>query len=162
VNVRVRAYHPDTCGEAATLFAIYVEAVRIGAKGHYSEAQRLAWAPHTDMPEGWPDQLARLETYVAETDGEIAGFMAWEPTGYIDLAFVRPRWMGRHVAQALYDCILGRARRNDLTRLTAHASHLARAFFARNGWRVDYPEQIDRAGEVLSRFAMSLDLGEPP
>jgi len=162
VNVRVRSYHPDKLGEAATLFAIFVEAVRIGAKDHYSEAQRLAWAPRIDMPEGWPDQLARLETYVAETDGEIAGFMAWEPTGYIDLAFVRPRWMGRHVAQALYVRILERARSKDLTHLTAHASHLARAFFARNGWRVDYPEQINRDGEVLSRFAMSLELGETP
>jgi len=159
VSVDIRAYHPD---DAATLFAIFVEAVRIGAADHYTPAQRLAWAPDTDMAEDWPSKLASLDTHVAEEGGEIAGFMAATPQGYIDLAFVRPRWMGRSVAQALYDCILERAFGNKLTHLTTHASLLARPFFARQGWQVDTTEKIDRNSEVLMRFAMSVKLGETP
>jgi len=163
VSIDIRAYHPD---DAATLFAIFVEAVRIGAATHYTPAQCLAWAPDTDMPSNWPDRLASLETWVAKADSEIgceiAGFMAATPQGYVDLAFVRPRWMGRSVAQALYECVLERARRDKLTHLTTHASLLARPFFARQGWQVDATEMIDRNGEVLRRFAMSVNLGETP
>lgn len=78
--------------------------------------------------------------------------------GHIDLAFVRPIWMGRSVAQALYERILERAHVANLPRLTTYASHAARPFFARNNWQVDIPEQIDRNGEMLKRFAMSLNL----
>ncbi len=159
MNVSIRAYLPE---DAATLFAIFVEAVRIGAAARYTPAQRLAWAPHTDMPDRWPDRLANLDTFVAEAGGEIAGFMAATPQGYIDIAFVRPRWMGRSVAQALYDCIVERARANKLTDLTTHASLLARPFFARQGWQVDTTEMIDRNDEVLRRFAMSAKLRETP
>lgn len=157
MNVTIRTFDPR---DATTLYAIFFEAIRVGAAAHYSTAQRLAWAAHADMPAGWPDKLAAHDTFVAETGGEVAGFMAATPDGYIDLAFVRPRWMGRNVAQALYDCVLERAHRRGLTRLTTHASHLARPFFARQGWQVDTTENSDKNGEVLTNFAMSLDLEE--
>ena len=157
MNVDIRAYSPGADSEAATLFAIFVEAVRDGAADHYTLAQRQAWAPDANTPALWPDKLAELHTLVAEVDGEIAGFIAATPQGYIDLAFVRPRWMGRGVAQALYDCVVERAHRFGLTRMTTHASHLARPFFARQGWQVDATEMIDRNGETLTRFAMSVE-----
>jgi len=156
MNVAIRAYDPQQ--DAQTLYAIFVEAVRDGAKDHYTRAQRRVWAPHDQMPKDWPDRIGRLDTWVGEAEGEIAGFMAADNDGYVDLAFVRPRWMGRGVAQALYGIILERARARGLIRLTTHASHLARPFFARQGWRVDYPETVERDGEALERFAMSLDL----
>jgi len=158
MSVQIRPFHSR---DATALYAVYVEAVHIGAADHYTHAQRLAWAPGQPMPDSWPDKLAALDTWVAEVDGNIAGFMAVTKGGYIDLAFVRPRWMGRAVAQAVYERILERARRTGLPRLTAHASHLARRFFARNGWQVDATEIIDRNGESLTRFAMSLTLEGP-
>jgi putative acetyltransferase len=156
VSVAIRAYGPN---DATTLYAIFVEAIRVGAASHYTKAQRLAWAPESDMHAGWPDQLAAPETWVAEADGDIAGFMGATPAGYINLAFVRPCWMGRGVAQALYERILERAQARGLTRLTTHASLMAQPFFARHGWQVDTAETVDRNGEVLKRFAMSLELG---
>ncbi|MCF6232735.1 MAG: GNAT family N-acetyltransferase [Rhodobacteraceae bacterium] len=162
MNVDIRPYDQTAPGEGATLYGVFFEAARIGARDHYTEGQRKAWAPFDEMPNGWADKLAQMQTWVAEVDGEIAGFMGMRtenhPDGYLDLAFVRPRWMGRGVAQALYGIILERARARGLTRLTTHASHLARPFFARQGWRVDYPETVERDGETLERFAMSLDL----
>ncbi len=157
MNVRVRASTP---GDAATLYDIFIEAIRVGAASHYTHAQRHAWAPEPQMRPGWPDQLATLETWVALVDGDIAGFMGATPQGDIDLAFVRPRWMGRGVAQALYERILERAQARGLIRLTTRASHLARPFFARQGWQVETFENIERGGEVLERFAMSLELRE--
>lgn len=156
--VEIRRYQSH---DATALYAVFVEAVHIGAAKHYTRAQRFAWVPEQPMPTGWPDKLATMETWVAEVDGEIAGFMAVTRTGYMDLAFMRPRWMGRAVAQAAYDRVLEWARDAGLSRLTTHASHLARSFFARNGWQVDTPEIIDRNGETIARFAMSYVLEHP-
>ncbi|NIZ59504.1 GNAT family N-acetyltransferase [Sedimentitalea sp. CY04] len=155
MSVTIRAYHPD---DARTLYSIFSEAIHKGTVAHYSAAQRQAWAPSADMPDWWPDSLAKLETWVAEAGGEIAGFMCATPQGYVDFTYVRPRWMGRSVAQALYDITLERARGRNLTRLTTHASLMARPFFARQGWQVDEMEIVDRNGEQLKRFAMSLTL----
>lgn len=158
MNVAIRAYHRD---DAEVLGSIFYEAVHHGTAKHYTPAQQQAWAPHADMPTTWPDRLAALKVWIAEADGEIAGFMAATPQGYIDFAFVRPRWMGRSVAQALYDVILERARVAKLTRMTTHASLMARPFFARQRWQVDEMEIVDLNGEQLRRFAMSLTLGAP-
>ncbi|PCH67876.1 MAG: GNAT family N-acetyltransferase [Rhodobacteraceae bacterium] len=159
MNVEVRAYDPK---DAAALYAIFIDAIRVGAANHYTRAQRLAWAPEPDMRASWPDQLAALEIWVAQGDGDIAGFMGATPQGYIDLAFVRPRWMGRGVAQAMYERLFEWAVARGLTRLTTHASLLAQPFFARQGWQVDHSETVDRNGEALKRFAMSLTLGTTP
>ena len=149
---------PFRPADAAGVFAVFRTAVRDGAATRYSEAQRMAWAPLDAMPDNWPGWLSGMDTQVAEDAGEIAGFMAATHEGYLDMAFVLPRWMGKGLAQALYDVILSHARARNLTRMTAHASHLARPFFARNGWRIDYPETVTRNGVALDRFAMSLDL----
>ena len=159
MNVEARAYRPD---DATRLYAIFIESIRVGAASHYTHAQRLAWAPEPHMRPGWPDQLAALEIWVAVVDGDIAGFMGATPQGYIDLAFVRPRWMGRGVAQTMYERLFEWAVARGLTRLTTHASLLAQPFFARQGWQVDYSETVDRNGEALKRFAMSLELGTTP
>ena len=155
---QIRAFRPE---DSATLSTVYFKAVRDGAKAHYTARQRRAWAPDAKAPPDWAGKLAVLDTLVAEVDGEIAGFMACTYDGYIDLAFVHPQWMRRGVAQALYEETHFRARTRALPRLTAHASHLARAFFARNGWQIDGTERVERNGERLQRFTMSCQILPP-
>lgn len=158
MNVAIRAYHPE---DAEVLADVFYEAIHQGTGKHYTPAQQQAWAPSPGMPASWPSRLAALDVWIAQADGEVAGFMAATPQGYIDFTYVRPRWMGRAVAQALYDVILERARVSNLKRMTTHASLLARPFFAKQGWQVDEMEIVDRNGEQLKRFAMSLTLGAP-
>ncbi|UYV36098.1 GNAT family N-acetyltransferase [Rhodobacteraceae bacterium D3-12] len=152
---RIRPYHS---GDSDTLFAIFVDAVRNGTGEYYDNDQRRAWAPATTPPSDWSARLGACDTYVALFEGEIAGFIATTADGYVDLAFVRPALARRGVGQALYDAMLARARSRGLTALTTHASHLAKPFFARNGWRVETTELIERNGATLERFAMALDL----
>ena len=148
---------PFRKADAEGIHAVFRAAVREGSAGRYSEAQRMAWASADSMPESWPGWLDGMDTLVAEDGEGIAGFMAATAEGYLDMAFVHPRWMGRGLAQALYDPLLAKARARGICRMTAHASHLARPFLARNGWRVDYPETVTRNGVALDRFAMSLE-----
>ncbi len=147
-----------TAQDHVALYGVYYKSVRHGAAAFYTTEQRAAWAPSEQPSSPTTDPDDTLLRWVAEVNGKIIGFMAVTPDGYIDLAFVLPEWMGQGVAQALYDQLLEWARRNGLTRLTAHASHFARRFFDKQGWQVDHPEIIARNGQELERFIMSLEL----
>lgn len=145
-------------GEARALHGIFVEAVRDGAKSHYDARQRRAWAPDGPPPEWWHDRLASQTVWVAVGRGQPVGFLSVTPGGHLDLAFVRPSWMGGRAMPALYDAMLHWAREQGLSRLTTDASHLFRAFLRRRGWTGETPEDFDRGGVTLRRWPMELDL----
>ena len=157
--ITIRPYQRE---DRAACMAIYFRAVQEGAVLFYSEPERNAWAP-TAVPDlTKADKLLDQWAYVSEIEGTPTGFMTLCPDGYLDMAFVLPEVMGQGHAAALYDTIIARAKAAGLTRLTVHASHLARRFFARRGWQVDAVEQHPVRGQRLERFAMSLDLPHAP
>lgn len=155
----IRRYHPD---DTEGCFAVYLSAIRDGAHHHYSAAQRHAWAPH-DMTSDWmPDRLEDGDTWVAEASGEIRGFLTLRADGHLDLFFVHVEVMGTGAAAHLYDTMLAAASAAGLTRLTTDASHYARRFLERRGWRLIAEESVLRNGAVLTRFKMDLALDAPP
>jgi len=153
------ALRPYRATDRAACAAVFRRAVREGAARFYDAAQREAWAPDPAVPRG-ADKLLAQWCVVAERDGSVAGFMSLTPEGYLDMAFVLPEEMGRGTAAALHAALLARARAAGLMRLTTHASHLARRFFARQGWQLDKAETVTLRGQRLDRFAMSRDLHE--
>ena len=152
---RIRPYHRDDC---AACRAVFVQSVREGTAKHYTLEQRAVWAPLGPPTPAFCKKLEDQQVFVATHDGEIIGFMSLTSAGYLDLAFVLPRWMGRSVAQTLYERLAQWAKNHRLRHLSTHASHFARPFFARNGWTVDHPETVSRDGQSFERFAMSIDL----
>lgn len=139
---------------------VFFRAVREGAKDHYSEAHRKAWAREEKPDLSQPDRFAGKPGWVAVEDGQIAGFLIMGEGDYLDMLFVLPERMGTGVAGALYDHMLGWARGNAFERLKTHASHLARPFFARRGWSVLEREFHPAHGLEFERFHMALPLGE--
>jgi putative acetyltransferase len=127
--------------------------VRTGAAGHYSDAQRRAWAPHP--PRQYPDTATRWLAHVRDIP---AGYITLTPTGYIDHLFVLPEFTRRGVAQSLYDTALHQAKSANLPDLTSHASHFAMPFFRKNGWHIIHPETVTRHGQQIPRFFMRLRL----
>jgi putative acetyltransferase len=150
----IRPVRPD---EVALTYAIFRDAVRIGAAPFYTEGERLAWAPSDAMTEGWPARILGATTWVAEEPEGLAGFLTYAD-GYLDFFYVRPEARRGPAAPALYDRMLAEARAEGRARLTTHASHLARSFLERRGWRVVEREEVERGGVLLTRFAMELDL----
>lgn len=153
----VRPYRPE---DRAACALVFYRAVREGAAAFYDQAQREAWAPSPEPDWSEPSKLERQWCWVAERGDRIVGFMSLEPSGYLDMAFVLPEEMGRGTATAVYATLLARAHDEGLGRLTVIASHLARRFFARRGWRVDRTEDLHADGQVYEVFHMSLDLAE--
>ena len=154
-GTRIRRFRPE---DAAATARIFFDAVRVGAQGHYDDAQRRAWAPDVPDTAAWRARLEAQTVRVAERDGVVVGFMTLRADGCIDLAFVAPAAMGQGVAGALYEAILAEASRLGLSRLHAEASHLARPFFARRGWTVVRPQTVTRDGVMLTNFLMETAL----
>lgn len=144
--------------DAEATARIYFDAVRVGARDHYDEAQRRAWAPSVPDTPPWRERLKSQTSFVAERDGAIVGFMTLKPDGCVDLAFVAPDAMGTGVARQLHERLLAKAASMGLRRLNTEASHLARPFFERQGWSVVKQQTVERDGVALTNFVMEKGL----
>lgn len=154
-HLLLRLYEPSDADGVAHVFH---DAVMIGTRGHYDEAQRRAWAGGRPDPERWRRRLDPLRTLVAEEWGRVVGFMALAGDGLLDLAFVAPSHHGRGVGRRLHDRIEGEARRMGLSRLRTEASHAARPFFLRRGWRHVASQSVEINGVSLENHRMKKDL----
>lgn len=152
----IRDYRPS---DASALATIFHRAVRRGAAGHYTLAQRLAWSPWVKPGRAWHDRLAEIETVVAELPSGPVGFMALDLSdGFLDFAYVDPAVRGKGVAAGLYAVLEGRARAAGLARLQTEASRVAESFFRARGWIVLHRQKVRRNGLRLPNAVMERDL----
>lgn len=140
--------------EAASCMDVYVDAVRNGTAGHYTPAQALAWAP-TEAVEDWlPPRLADGTTWIAWSATRAEGFLTVTPAGHLDFFFVRPEARASGLAAALYAHLMTWADAQGHDHLTTDASHLARSFLEKRGWRMIAGETAIRHGVALKRWRM--------
>ena len=155
MTVRVRSYRH---GDAPALARVLFDAVRVGAADDYSEAQREAWVPEPPAPDALAARLAGQTCFVAEDARGVAGFMSLEANGHLDLAHVRPDLRGTGAAGLLHDSILDHARAVGLATLTVEASHPARRFLEKRGWRLIETRTVTRSGVGLQNHRMILKI----
>jgi putative acetyltransferase len=148
---------PYANADAAPLHALFRQAARYGAEGHYTTAELEDWAGPADLPASWAQRHAKNITLVAEDQGQITGYMMMHPNGYLDMAFVRPDRRRTGTAALLYDAILAEAQARGLPRMTVLASRLMERFLAKRGWR-PAPELAEDLGEIPQNRAMVLDI----
>ena len=151
MGCNIRNYDVADTAELAELF---FQSVRFGTRNHYSRRQREAWAPSVPEIARWQARLSSLNTFVAEVDKEIAGFITLGEDGHIDLAYVRPELIGQGVAHKLYVALELAASRIGLKRLFTEASETAKPFFERQGWRLVESQTIQCSGVSLTNHRM--------
>ena len=149
--MNIRPFRDDDASAAAQIF---FNSVRLGTRDYYDEAQRVAWAPRVPEATKWLDRLKSQTVFVAERNGSVVGFMTLAAEGYIDLAFVAPDAIGQGIGKQLYEAILTEALNLGVPRLHAEASHLARAFFERQGWSVVESQFVTRRDVAIPNFVM--------
>ena len=153
--IRIRPFHVS---ESWTMRRIMHDAVRTGAAGRYSAAQRAAWSPSARPPAGWDDRLADHITLVAEEVTPEAdlpvGFGTIRRDGFLDLFFVTPAQMGKGAAGQLYEALIAAVATHHPERLTARASLYARPFLQRRGWTVTRAFDVEHDGVTLPCFDM--------
>lgn len=149
---------PYRDGDGPACYGVYFDAVRNGTAPAYSEEQARAWAPSKTDNGEWSHRLSSGTTLVSEEAGQVTGFITLTGEGHLDLFFVRPAARPHGTASMLYDSLLRDVRCHHFTRLTTHASLIARRFLERRGWQVIHEETATRNGVDLIRFLMSLEI----
>lgn len=156
---RAIGLRPARPGDGPALAAILYDAVHEGAAGHYSAEQRRAWAPARDnIAAEWEPRLLAACTTVAMIGRRPVGFTSLGDDGFLDLLYVAPDWMGRGVADRLHAALLETAHARGMELLSTEASHLARSFLSRHGWRTTARQSVIRRGVALTNFRMELPL----
>ncbi len=149
--ITLRAYRP---ADAQATYDVFYDAVHRGTVAHYSQRERAAWVNSQVMPSGWTEKLERQFTQVAVSEGRLIGFMSLERSGYLDMAYVLPSVMGQGVAARLYAALENWARAQLIPRLSVQASHLAKPFLQRQGWRLIDRQAVLRNGRRITNFTM--------
>jgi putative acetyltransferase len=156
VSYRLRSASPEDFSALQQLYAAAVRGLAIEA---YSPAQCEAWAAQALNNPQWPERLASAHVCLAEDENDvIAGFIAWNEEGHIDLLFTAPAHARSGVATWLYTHAEAALRAEGVSRLHTEASRLAQPFFSKHGFRIKAEESIVRNGESLQRFVMSKQL----
>lgn len=143
-----------TDADLSEVVALYTAAVHGLTGDHYTAAQRMAWAPLQPDLAGWRERLRGLRVLLAEERGVLAGFIAWDADGHIDLLFTAPACARRGVAGMLYARAEAALRAAGVGELRTEASLVARPFFEGQGFDVVEVEGVLRGGVSLRRFAM--------
>jgi putative acetyltransferase len=153
--VHLRPYKPS---DSTACFRVFRTAVQIGVTEHYTQEQRDAWAPDTEMPDDWPQMFENHVTWVATRWGRVRGFMSMGDDGHVDLAYVSPDRTGQGIGLALCRKLETEARNRNLPFMTTEASLVAKPFFERLGWQVEARQSVIRKGVILTNFRMYLAL----
>lgn len=132
----------------------YTSSIRTLAASYYTPEQIAAWAPSPPDAARWQQRLAQLHTFVAESDGVLAGFASYTDAGYLDFLFTHPAFARRGVASRLYERVESALRAVGAEAVTAHVSLVARPLFDRHGFLLDAEEYVECRGAQLRRFAM--------
>ncbi|SDK74692.1 GNAT family N-acetyltransferase [Aliiruegeria lutimaris] len=148
-----------SAADAVACMAVYVDAVRNGTGRHYNAEQAKAWAPTEDVEDWLPPRLAAGRTWIGWSFERAEGFLTVTENGHLDFFFVRPEARPDGLAGALYERLVDWAEAHDLASLTTDASHLARSFLEKRGWRVTEGETTLRHGVALKRWKMAWQRG---
>ena len=147
----LRRARPD---DMAGLAELWYAAVHEGAASAYDAEQRQAWMPHVLSAEVMAQRIAGQICIVGEDAQGPAGFFTLTRDGVIDLAYVRPDRMGDGLAGRLYERILEEAKALGLSELRVDASHLARRFFEKRGWRLVRTQTVRPSGVAMQNHVM--------
>ena len=151
MQIRLRRYRTEDCPLLGHLFYDTVHTVNAV---DYTPEQLAAWAPELPDMEQWNRSFLEHTTFVAETEGVIAGFGDIDGTGYLDRLYVHRDYQKKGIGRALCDALERSA--GEAERIVTHASLTAKPFFLRRGYLVKKEQQVEKNGILLTNFVMEL------
>lgn len=150
----IREYREE---DLDAVLGVFQDAVRAVAARDYIPEQIEAWAPDPPDRTHWRRRLARNAVFVCERQGRMAGFIAVDLGGHLDLLFVHSAHLRRGIATALLAFARTWALERGVRRLTTDASITARPFFEQAGFRVMEHRIVPLRGMMFRNFHMALD-----
>ena len=141
-------------GDEKALRRVFFDTIRTVNRRDYTEEQVRAWAPDEYDERHWRQRIQKLDPFICEVDGVIAGYADLQPSGYIDHFFVSKDFQRQGVGATLFSRIHDEAAALELRELTADVSITARPFFERFEFTVVKTQNVTINGVVLQNFHM--------
>lgn len=145
-----------------SLLAMFRETIRKVNIRDYSTEQINAWSSDDLDADEWFRRFDGRTGFIAELEGEQAGFGDLAADGYIDRFFVSHRHQRMGVGKQLMHAIFQKAQAKRLQSLNTDASITARPFFESQGFSVVREQSVPCRGQMLTNFRMSCQLAELP
>lgn len=130
---RIRPFIPE---DAPALAELTVAAIVMIGPRAYSIEQVLSWAAHHPGAPRFLDgaQAGEMILVALAEDNTPAAYAILQSDGQVDMLYCHPDHAGKGLASALLAAMEGEARTAGFSRLTTHASELARPVFERAGY----------------------------
>jgi len=149
--MRIRAFeHADL----AQVVSCFTESVRVTASLDYDSRQIDVWAPIDPNLDAWHKRLAGGDSWVADVQGVVTGFVRIEPNGLIDLLYVHPLHARVGIGGELLRFACSTAAKHGARQLEANVSLTARPLFQKAGFRVEEERHFDYKGVAFCNFRM--------
>ena len=149
--IEIRDYRAS---DSEAIADIFQRAVREIARKDYSPVQVLAWAPDARDGAAFAAKRGAKPTFVAEYDGQVAGFTDLDGDGHIDMFYVNPDFQRRGVASAMLRFLAERGQSERRKRLFGEVSITARPVFERHGFKVLAYQTVETNGQSLGSYRM--------
>lgn len=149
--MKITEYTPDRAKEVTELF---YEAVYQIDPAIYSDQQKSAWAPLPINYEQWSARLAIKQPFILLINNKVAGFIELEESGYIDCAYVLPKYQKQGVATALVNYVLSACEHLNITSIHVDASIIAKPLFKKFGFVIQQKNEVKRNNVILINYTM--------
>lgn len=153
MNLLIRVFRN---GDEATIAEIFTAAIHEIACEVYTPAQCEAWCAREVNYEHWRKRCELKRPFVAEVEGQIAGFLELDPDGHIDCAYINPKFQRRGIMTQLVQHAVATCFAMQVPRVYVEASICARPLFEKAGFRLLHPNLVARNGEELLNYSMVL------
>lgn len=141
-----------TDADAPALAVVFADAVRAVGPSRYTPEQVGAWAAAADNPATFGHRVLSDRTFIADDQGEPAGFVSVGSDGHVAMLYVRGRWQGRGVGGRLLSAALAAAVGAGADRAYAEASAFSLPVFARAGFTEVGVESVEVRGVAFDRW----------
>jgi len=155
----LRAFTP---ADLPAVWQVFHDAAHGLTAGHYTPAQRDAWAPAAGPSPEWAARVTANAPRVAERAGQVAGFADLQHDGLIDMCFVHPAHARSGVASALMAQLLVQGQHLGLGCLHAQVSLSAEPFFTRWGFEIEARQIVTLRGQRFANARMVRHLDPRP
>ncbi|WP_280553159.1 GNAT family N-acetyltransferase [Halomonas sp. 25-S5] len=146
-------YRTARVRDAADQAEVFHHAVMQGAAGHYSLAERQAWAMALPRDgSAWAARQALYTTLVADCEGRCVGFLELDiPRGRIETLYVWPSLGRRGIGSTLLVHAERMLLEQGVTRAAIEASAMLVDGLVHRGWQRLGDDWVERGGEQLYR-----------
>ncbi|MGM0693631.1 MAG: GNAT family N-acetyltransferase [Pseudomonadota bacterium] len=146
-------YRTARSRDAADQAEVFHHAVMQAAAGHYSRAEREAWAMALPRDaSAWAARQALYTTLVADCEGRCVGFLELDmPRGRIETLYVWPSLGRRGIGSTLLVHAERLLLEQGVTRVVIEASAMLVEGLEQRGWQRLGDDWVERGGEQLYR-----------